>query len=171
VISLSQTPLPDNTQRSQETSTPTAGFEAAIPASEQPQTYALERAATGIGSMYVTLPIFRTFKVCCLFCHHVPFFGIPSCVANSSTTPSDVCLVCKTLLVATDAAFSLLVLLNRYITVYLLRHHHHHHHHHSRLTLCNTCDISLFSTIHHEYQAQSNVVFLLDCPPNTFSLE
>jgi len=29
---------------------PTAGFEIAIPVSEQPQTYALERAATGLGS-------------------------------------------------------------------------------------------------------------------------
>jgi len=28
---------------------PLAGFETAIPASEQPQTHALERAATGIG--------------------------------------------------------------------------------------------------------------------------
>ena len=32
-----------------DTSTPPAGFEPTIPASEQPQTHALDRAATGIG--------------------------------------------------------------------------------------------------------------------------
>ena len=41
----------------------------------------LDRAAAEIGSMYITLPIFRTFKVCCLLYHHVPFFGIPSGVS------------------------------------------------------------------------------------------
>jgi hypothetical protein len=38
--------LPDNTQRSQETSTLPAGFEP--PTSEQPQTHAVDRASTGI---------------------------------------------------------------------------------------------------------------------------
>jgi len=42
-------PLPDNTQRSQETSTLPAGFELATPTSEQPQTHFLDRATTGIG--------------------------------------------------------------------------------------------------------------------------
>ena len=37
-----------NTQKRQ-TSMPSAGFEPAIPASERPQTHALDRAATGIG--------------------------------------------------------------------------------------------------------------------------
>ena len=35
------------------TSLPPAGFEPAIPASEKPQTHALNRAATGIGSYYI----------------------------------------------------------------------------------------------------------------------
>jgi hypothetical protein len=30
-----------------------AGFERAMPASERPQTYALDRAATGIGYLYL----------------------------------------------------------------------------------------------------------------------
>jgi hypothetical protein len=52
VISPSQRPLPteDNTTyKHRQTSMPTAGFEHAIPATKQPQTYALDRAATGIG--------------------------------------------------------------------------------------------------------------------------
>jgi hypothetical protein len=46
VISSSLTPLPDNTQQ---TSMPPVGFEHPISAGEQPQTYALDRAATGTG--------------------------------------------------------------------------------------------------------------------------
>jgi len=50
VISPSQRPLPHNTQHSQETDTHVpVGFEPTIPASERPQTYALDRAATGTG--------------------------------------------------------------------------------------------------------------------------
>jgi len=50
VISPTQRPLPDNKQHSQEKkSMPTAGFEPEIPASEEPQTHALERSATGTG--------------------------------------------------------------------------------------------------------------------------
>jgi hypothetical protein len=45
-----QSPLPDNTQHPQETSMPPERFEPAIPASERPQTHALDRVATGIGS-------------------------------------------------------------------------------------------------------------------------
>jgi len=37
-----------NTQNSRETSIPPAGFEPALPASEQPQSHALDRAKTGI---------------------------------------------------------------------------------------------------------------------------
>jgi hypothetical protein len=40
-----------NTYKRQ-TSMPTAGFEPAIPASERPQTQAIDRAATGIGDLY-----------------------------------------------------------------------------------------------------------------------
>jgi hypothetical protein len=48
-ISPSQRPLPDNTKHSQEAdSLPSVGIEQAMPASERPQTHALDRAATGI---------------------------------------------------------------------------------------------------------------------------
>jgi hypothetical protein len=52
LISPTQRPLSENTQHSQETSMPQAGFEPAIPASERPQTHALDRAATGIGTQF-----------------------------------------------------------------------------------------------------------------------
>ena len=51
-IDPSHRPLPDNAQHNihkRHTSMPTAGFEPAIPANEQPQTLASDRAATGIG--------------------------------------------------------------------------------------------------------------------------
>ena len=48
MISTSQKPLPDNIQHSQQTNTHTpVGFEPTISAGERPQTYALDRAATG----------------------------------------------------------------------------------------------------------------------------
>ena len=47
VISPSQRPLPDNTQHSQQTSTPPLGFEPTISAGERPQTHVLHRAVTG----------------------------------------------------------------------------------------------------------------------------
>ena len=47
--------LPDNTQHSQQTFMLPAGFEPIIPASERPQTHALDRAATGIGLKYTRL--------------------------------------------------------------------------------------------------------------------
>ena len=40
-------PLPDNTQHSQQTSVPPAGFQPAIPAGDWLQTHALDRSATG----------------------------------------------------------------------------------------------------------------------------
>jgi hypothetical protein len=49
VISPSLRPLPENTQHSQETFVPPAGFESAMPASERPQTHALDRTTTWIG--------------------------------------------------------------------------------------------------------------------------
>ena len=51
MISPEQRPLPDNTQHSQETDMPPAGFEHAIPASERQQTHALERAASTNGQV------------------------------------------------------------------------------------------------------------------------
>jgi len=54
VISPSQRPLPDNTRYTHKSqiSTPPAGFEPAIPASERPQTHALDRPATGVSSLF-----------------------------------------------------------------------------------------------------------------------
>jgi len=57
VISPLQRPLPDNTQHSQDISTPPAGFEPAIPASERPQSHVSDRAATGIGTGRVLLQV------------------------------------------------------------------------------------------------------------------
>ena len=50
MISSSQRPLPDNTQHPS-ISPPNVGFAPTIPASERPQTYALDCAATGTGKM------------------------------------------------------------------------------------------------------------------------
>ena len=52
VISLYQRHLPDNTQHSKQTDIHTpVGFETTISAAERPQTYALDRAATGTGTI------------------------------------------------------------------------------------------------------------------------
>jgi len=54
VISPTQRPLPDNTQHSQQTDIHApCGIRTHIPASELPQNYALDRAATGIGNQSV----------------------------------------------------------------------------------------------------------------------
>jgi len=50
VISSSQRPLPENIQHSQQTSMLPVGFEPTISAGELPQTYILDRAATGTDS-------------------------------------------------------------------------------------------------------------------------
>ena len=52
VISPSQRLVPDHTQHSQQTSTPPVGFDPTISAGERPQTYALDRAATGTYRQY-----------------------------------------------------------------------------------------------------------------------
>ena len=52
VISSSQRPLPDNTQHSQQTSMPPAGFEPTISAGVVPHTYASDRAVTGTGFQF-----------------------------------------------------------------------------------------------------------------------
>jgi len=50
VIGLTQGPLPTtHDTRKRQTSIPSAGFESAIPASERPQTYATDLAASWIG--------------------------------------------------------------------------------------------------------------------------
>jgi ferredoxin len=53
-------PLSYNTQRPQKKSTLPAGFEPAIPTSEQPQTHAIDRATTGIG--HGNINVFSFFR-------------------------------------------------------------------------------------------------------------
>jgi hypothetical protein len=50
VINSSQRPLTTHNTHHRETSMPTVGFEPTISADERPQTYALDRAATGTGT-------------------------------------------------------------------------------------------------------------------------
>jgi len=55
VISSLQRPLPDNTQHSQQTDIHgPLGFEPTISAGERPQTYVLDRAATGTGAQFIS---------------------------------------------------------------------------------------------------------------------
>ena len=53
MISPLQKPLTDNTHHSQQTYAALVGFEPTIPASERPQTHALDITATGIGYFLV----------------------------------------------------------------------------------------------------------------------
>ena len=64
VISPSQRSLYDSTQHSQQTSMSPAGFEPTIPAGERPQTYPLDRVATGTdgGGVLETL-IYERFNL------------------------------------------------------------------------------------------------------------
>ena len=62
VISLSQRPLPDNTQHSQQKSMPPVGFEPTTLAGERPQTYALDRAANGTGEQQFIASLNKTLK-------------------------------------------------------------------------------------------------------------
>ena len=58
VISSSQRLLPDNTNtHNRHTSMPPLGFEPTISAGERPQTYALDRAATGTGFQLILLKL------------------------------------------------------------------------------------------------------------------
>jgi hypothetical protein len=60
VISSSQRPLPENTQHSQQTNIHApVGFEPTISAGERPQTYVLDCAATGTGSLFLRKRIER----------------------------------------------------------------------------------------------------------------
>ena len=55
-MGLSQRPLPDGTQHSQEADIHAAvGFEPAIPASDRPQAHVFDSEATAIGHNYITL--------------------------------------------------------------------------------------------------------------------
>ena len=98
MISPSQKPLPDNTQHSKERDiNDPEGFEPAIPASEQPQNHAYDRAATGIGIWnitYVNINLSSQWRLQTANCHlslhrlslfpvlslpvpHAPSFGLP----------------------------------------------------------------------------------------------
>ena len=67
-LTLSQRPLPDNTYNThnRQKSVPSVGFEPTISAGERPQTYALDRAATGTGlfktshSLFMWIPTDRS---------------------------------------------------------------------------------------------------------------
>ena len=61
MISPTQGPLPDNTQHSQQTSVPSAGFKPTIPGSERPQTHAIDSADTGTGCFDI-VPIFQEHR-------------------------------------------------------------------------------------------------------------
>ena len=80
VISSSQRPLLDNTQHSQQTdihAPPRAGFEPTISAGERTQTYALDRAATGIGILlhYWCIYFVCSWKqICFLYWKWIPKF-------------------------------------------------------------------------------------------------
>ena len=77
-ITLSRTPLDEGSVRgrdyltklhshNRQTSMPPAGFKPEIPASEQPQTHALDRAATGIG-VCVCVCVRARARVCVCVC-------------------------------------------------------------------------------------------------------
>jgi hypothetical protein len=68
-------------------STPLAGFEPAIPASQQQQTHTLDQAATGIGHYCLIIPLFQktitSYTTDCMqnsnqFKLHVLFFVSPT---------------------------------------------------------------------------------------------
>jgi hypothetical protein len=61
VIGSSQRPLPDNTQHSQQTSVPPVGLEPTFSAGERPQTYALDRPATGNAFQMLTYSQFNKY--------------------------------------------------------------------------------------------------------------
>ena len=95
VISSLQRPLPDYTQHSdRQTSMPPVGFEPTFSAGERPQTYALDRAATGTVKKYYyslqlhppptlwplsySVPSYRYIRACvtlfsCSFDTYIPF--------------------------------------------------------------------------------------------------
>ena len=50
-----------------QTSMPPVGFEPTVSASERPQTYALDRATTGTGNIYILLSTIITFSFMCLY--------------------------------------------------------------------------------------------------------
>jgi hypothetical protein len=69
VISSSQRPLPHKTRYSQQTSTPTVGFEPTISAGDRPKTSTLDRAATGTREEEKLLirNIIRLFRITSLY--------------------------------------------------------------------------------------------------------
>ena len=82
VISPSQSPLPDNTQHSQQTDihAPPVGFEPTISAGERLQIYALDRAATGTGNsnpvyeITITTNLITNRPSMMIFCNNISQF-------------------------------------------------------------------------------------------------
>ena len=54
----------DNTQHSQQISMASVGFEPMVSAGKRPQTYALDRAATGIGSLSYQDSLLKNKRIC-----------------------------------------------------------------------------------------------------------
>jgi len=79
-----------------------AGFEPAIPASERPQTQALDRAAAGIGVLCLTVHIFFRLFVHQLKSFHKPYIAtlrvrsawVAAFVFSLHTLTADGCSLC-----------------------------------------------------------------------------
>jgi hypothetical protein len=78
VISVKQRLLPHNTQYSQLTSLPPVKIEPTISAGELPQTYALDRAASGTGCCIINIYYFKG-DVLDLFVIRISFKSRPEC--------------------------------------------------------------------------------------------
>ena len=91
VIGPSQRPLPDNTHNRQ-TSMPPVGFEPTIPASERPQTHALDRAATGTGWKFLHTYIIRSSSHSEASCY-IAFTGDNVKNTRSCASTPSICLL------------------------------------------------------------------------------
>jgi flagellar hook-associated protein FlgK len=78
VITTTQRPLPHKTQHSQLTSLPLVEFEPTISAGERPQTYALDRAASGTGWCIINIYYFKGDALD-LFVIRISFESKPEC--------------------------------------------------------------------------------------------
>ena len=91
VISPSQRPLPDNKQHSQQTNRQTSmtrvEFEPTISAGERPKTYALHRAATGIGVLGIVKAILLSLPVILPQLFVLPFSSPVSTLLRCTGSP------------------------------------------------------------------------------------
>ena len=81
VISSSQKPLADITQHSQQTSMPPTVFEPTIWAGERPQTYALDRAATGIEYLHSIM-----LNTCLFWLVNILYYSISILIVRTTDT-------------------------------------------------------------------------------------